>query len=188
MALFLIPGCCINTKHPELRNVIKILALYIFLLSSFFSFTSCSSSNGEPTPVATETPARYVSSTLLLSVPLKTLQTLLPTQGYAAYQSEVKYGVSVYKMVYNTTYQGQEVKASGLICVPNGIMTPAPVLSAQHGTIFAHNEAPTHFSGLSGFELFASAGYITLIPDYLGFGESKTCFTLTTISSILPWP
>ncbi len=100
----------------------------------------------------------------------------MPTQGYEAYLSEVKYGVSVYKIVYHTTYQGQEVKASGLICVPDGMMTPAPVLSAQHGTIFAHREAPTHFSGLSGFELFASAGYITLIPDYLGFGESKNLF------------
>ncbi|MFT2007261.1 alpha/beta hydrolase family protein [Pontibacter sp. 13R65] len=157
--------------------MIKILALYIFLISSFFSFTSCNTSASEPAPVATDTqPAHYVSSTLLLSVPLNTLQTLLPKHQYSAYQKEVKYGVSVYKLVYKTTYQGKQVNASGLVCVPVGMAEPAPVLSAQHGTIFAHNEAPTHFSGLSGFELFASAGYITLIPDFLGFGESQNLF------------
>ncbi|TXK46452.1 alpha/beta fold hydrolase [Pontibacter qinzhouensis] len=154
--------------------MIKILAAYILFLSSFLSFTSCKTATDEPIPVVTDAqPASYVSSSLLLSVPLSTLQAILPNQPYAAYHNEVKFGVSVYKLIYKTTYQGKEINASGLICVPDGLSTLAPVLSVQHGTIFAHNEAPSHFSGVSGFELFASAGYITLIPDYLGFGESK---------------
>lgn len=118
----------------------------------------------------------YVSSELLKTVPQSTLQMLIALQGRDAYQDEIKYGVSVYRMVYTTSYQGEEIKASGLVCVPLDMPSPAPVLSAQHGTIFEDEEAPSHFSNLSGFELFAAAGYVTLIPDYIGFGESSQIF------------
>lgn len=118
----------------------------------------------------------YVSSELLVSVPQKMLQSIATSEGYVAYADQIRYGVSVYKVIYNTTYQGREIKASGLICVPQNRTTPAPILSAQHGTIFRKSEAPTNFTDLSGFELFAAAGYVTLIPDYIGFGESKDIF------------
>ena len=109
-------------------------------------------------------------------MPLNMLQSIAASQGYAVYGKQIKHGVSVYKVIYNTSYQGKDIKASGLICVPQNMAAPAPLLSAQHGTIFTDSEAPTSFEGLSGFELFAAAGYITLIPDYIGFGESKEIF------------
>ncbi|GAB3541280.1 hypothetical protein GCM10027443_40400 [Pontibacter brevis] len=133
--------------------------------------------SSEAVPVEPEKEKEYyLSSELLTSVPHNMLQSVASSQGYATYGNQIKYGVSVYKVVYSTTYQGKDIKASGLICVPQGITTPAPILSAQHGTIFTQNEAPTNFNGLSGFELFAAAGYVTLIPDYIGFGESKDIF------------
>ncbi|WP_240676070.1 alpha/beta fold hydrolase [Botryobacter ruber] len=157
--------------------MIKRLYLYSLLLALLTSFTACQQNQAEPTPVVAETAKDpYVSSQLLLSVPLSTLKPLLTAQGFGTYSDQVKYGVSVYKMVYTTSYQGKEIKASGLVCIPVGITTPAPVISAQHGTIFAHREAPTASTDVSGFELLAAAGYITFMPDYIGFGESKNVF------------
>ncbi|WP_230679817.1 lipase family protein [Pontibacter rufus] len=117
-----------------------------------------------------------VSSELVASVPQSMLRSIAASEGFGAYSNEIKYGVDVYKIVYYTTYQDREIKASGLVCVPQGISEPAPVLSAQHGTIFNQQEAPTNFTDLSGFELFASSGYVTFIPDYIGFGESAGIF------------
>lgn len=169
--------CIQSFKQPI---VIKTILTYTLLLSSLLLNTGCEKEAfASPEGVAAEAEKEkeyYLSSELLTSVPKSMLQSVASSQGYAIYGNQIKYGVSVYKVIYNTTYQGKDIKASGLICVPEGITTPAPILSAQHGTIFTQNEAPTNFTGLSGFELFAAAGYVTLIPDYIGFGESKDIF------------
>jgi alpha-beta hydrolase superfamily lysophospholipase len=54
-------------------------------------------------------------------------------------------------------------------------MPTAPaLLSAQHGTMFRQADSPSNFpSTFSGFELFASAGFVTVIPDYIGLGVSS---------------
>ncbi|WP_276497673.1 lipase family protein [Pontibacter litorisediminis] len=160
----------------------KKFFIYTLLLGTLLSHTSCEKEAAAAAPVAEETPVAappvagkdlYVSSELLLSVPQGMLQQLASSQGYGTYGGEIKYGISVYRLVYHTTYLGQEIKASGLVCLPQNMTTPAPVISAQHGTNFAHRDAPSNFEGLSGFEFFASAGYVMLVPDYIGFGESK---------------
>ena len=161
--------------------VIKTFLHYTILLSSLFLHTGCEKEVVAAAPnaiVAAPEPAKeyYVSSELLTSVPQQMLQSIASSKGYAAYSSQINYGVSVYKVIYNTTYRGKDIKASGLICVPQNLTAPAPILSAQHGTIFRKSEAPTNFTDLSGFELFAAAGYVTLIPDYIGFGESEDIF------------
>src|SRR5688572_22752894 len=76
-----------------------------------------------------------------------------------------------------TRQSGKEktVKASGLLLVPLGTNEPAPLISVQHGTSFSKDEAPTA-SPYTGMELFASAGYIVLMPDYLGYGSSSEIF------------
>jgi pimeloyl-ACP methyl ester carboxylesterase len=53
------------------------------------------------------------------------------------------------------------------------------VVSDDHGTIFANNDAPTVIPELSNMPTGASiiltslAGFVTLQPDYIGFGDSK---------------
>ena len=153
--------------------MIRLLLIYTLLFGTLATQTSCDKEVAAA-PVAEK--ELYVSSELVTTVPKTMLQSLAAAEGYGIYGSEIKYGVSVYKLQYYTTYQGKEIKASGLVCVPVGMATSAPVVSAQHGTIFSHNDAPTSFTGLSGFELFAAAGYVTLIPDYIGFGASKQIF------------
>lgn len=156
------------------------LLVHTLLIATLLGHTACEKESKAATtisPGTTEAPKateHYVSSELLVSVPKEMLRQLATEQGYGTYGSEIKYGVSIYKLIYTTTYQGSEIHASGLVCVPQQMATPAPVISAQHGTIFAYQDAPSNFQGMSGFELFASAGYIMLIPDYIGYGASES--------------
>lgn len=88
-----------------------------------------------------------------------------------------RYGIKVYKVVYNTTLpDGSPVKASGALLVPDA-PTAVPMVSQQHGTILSDSDAPSNFGSGSdaalGGSLFASIGYILACPDYIGYGESK---------------
>lgn len=82
--------------------------------------------------------------------------------------------IEVYKIVYKTTIDGHEINASGLVSVPS---TPGdyPVLSFQNGTNTVNANAPSEFPSDYPYqliELIASMGYIVVIADYPGFGES----------------
>jgi pimeloyl-ACP methyl ester carboxylesterase len=82
--------------------------------------------------------------------------------------------ITVYKIVYKTTLNNQEINASGLVCVP---ATPGdyPVLSFQNGTNTVNSSAPSEFPSnyyYQMIELIASLGYIVVISDYPGFGAS----------------
>lgn len=82
--------------------------------------------------------------------------------------------VNVYKIVYKTTIAGEEVNASGLICVPVAA-GEYPVLSFQNGTNTVNAEAPSASPTNLTYqlvEIIASMGYIVVIADYPGFGES----------------
>jgi pimeloyl-ACP methyl ester carboxylesterase len=86
----------------------------------------------------------------------------------------VKSDVNIYKIVYKTTVKGNVINASGLICVP---VTPGdyPVLSFQNGTNTVNADAPSEFPADYNYqlvEIIASLGYIVVIADYPGFGES----------------
>jgi pimeloyl-ACP methyl ester carboxylesterase len=60
--------------------------------------------------------------------------------------------------------------------VPVGLTESAPLLSIQHGTTFVKDDAPSVAGGYSGMELFAAAGYISLMPDFIGYGKSASVF------------
>jgi pimeloyl-ACP methyl ester carboxylesterase len=82
--------------------------------------------------------------------------------------------ISINKIVYKTTINGNQINASGLICVPK---TPGayPVLSFQNGTNTVNASAPSESPLSSTYQLvefIASMGYVVVIADYPGFGES----------------
>ncbi len=103
-------------------------------------------------------------------------------------------GVKSYKIAYLThDEQGKEVKASGLITIP--AISPAfmsaykeankrdfslSIVSDQHGTIFQNSEAPsvqastTHMPNALATVFSGVAGFMTIQPDYLGFGDDNT--------------
>jgi pimeloyl-ACP methyl ester carboxylesterase len=82
--------------------------------------------------------------------------------------------INVYKIIYKTTINGKQLNASGLICVP--VTTGEyPVLSFQNGTNTVNANAPSENPSDINYqmvELLASMGYIVVIADYPGFGES----------------
>ena len=87
-----------------------------------------------------------------------------------------RYAVQAYRLDYLTLGgDGKEVLASALVNVP---IKPAgatsPVLALQHGTTSRDAEAPTNEVAASMMPVvLASAGYIVLAPDYVGYGSSK---------------
>ncbi|GGG21218.1 lipase family protein [Pontibacter amylolyticus] len=160
-----------NLKYM-LRHWISTLAIVALLVVAALPLSSCSKSDAAiPEDVAER--ELLISSEKVVTLPAATLRQL--AGAYAgSFQSQIRYDVAIYKVHYRTTFQGRETEASGLVALPMNLSMPAPVLSVQHGTIFRHDEAPSAMSGgLTGFEVFASGGYITLIPDYLGFGASR---------------
>ncbi len=83
------------------------------------------------------------------------------------------YGVVLYRVIYQTVnHDGQPVRASGAIAIPLNLKEPAPLLSYQHGTVSARHRVPSQ----SGFDLISmglgGSGYVTVLPDYIGLGES----------------
>lgn len=94
------------------------------------------------------------------------------------------YDVKAYRVTYRTqTIDGTNVAASGMILVPS-IDRPS-VLVLQRGTLFRKSEAPSGFDPLiadnnSVWTYFgpvvSSSGYMIIMPDLLGFGESENLF------------
>ena len=105
-----------------------------------------------------------------------TLQLLASAFGQEDLSALLQYDVKAYTITYETTYKGTPVEASGLIMLPSGMKDAAPIVSLQHGTEFRKVDAPSVKEGFQGLEFFASAGYITLMPDFLGYGSSDSIF------------
>ncbi len=91
----------------------------------------------------------------------------------------IRYDVDIYRVTYLTDFQGDETEASGLICMPaEARIIDFPFFLGFHASISSQQESPSNFSNPlgTGLEFFASLGYITVIPDYLGFGRSSQLF------------
>ena len=88
--------------------------------------------------------------------------------------------MDVYKVIYTTNYQDSEVNASGLVLLPKTTGNGLPMISFQHGTIVRNADAPSlqprESEQVISYAALASMGYIMVVPDYLGFGESSEIF------------
>jgi len=101
-------------------------------------------------------------------------------------ENRTVFGYTAYKIPYTTTDEkGVEVAVSGLMVVPTGLpevvteQIGLSLVSDDHGTIFANDEAPgvigekTSAPDGAAVILTALAGFVTLQPDYIGFGDSN---------------
>ncbi len=101
-------------------------------------------------------------------------------------------GIDVYKVVYETTVSDRKIKASGLFCIPQDA-GEYPVISFQNGTNTVRANAPSESVAnplYQMIELAASLGYIVVIADYPGFGESADIphpylITVPTVQSVI---
>jgi pimeloyl-ACP methyl ester carboxylesterase len=122
----------------------------------------------------------FVSNELLLSYTEANINSLmdLAVMSYPEIGEIKPYvtdGVNIYKMVYVTTIEDEEIEASGLVCVPG---TPGnyPVLSFQNGTNTKHDDAPSERANDVSYtliEAISSMGFVVVIADYPGFGSSE---------------
>lgn len=134
-------------------------------------------SDNDPTPPAAQ--SNLVEATLIDTKTASEIQQLIQLTGRNIDPSIFKHNVRLYRVTYNTTYKGNETEASGVVALPITTETIG-MLSLQHGTIVQHNEAPT-MKDKDSFDMFiysavASSGLIAVIPDFIGFGESKEIF------------
>lgn len=110
------------------------------------------------------------------------LEDFFDFYSYSDISSVTKYRVDVYQVIYETVDPwGVPTTASGAVLVPQAsrwqeLPTPA-LLSLQRGTVFYDADVPSHGNmpdwGIWRGLLPASAGYITAMPDLLGFGAAK---------------
>lgn len=153
-------------------NIKSLLLVLLF----FIPFFGCQNDDvADVAPIVIEEP-RLASYELVQEIPLGNIQLLAQFIPNNPYLNSIKYGVSIYRVVYYTTYKGEEIEASGLLYLPRDMPGPAPLLSIQHGTEFRKSGAPSVSDNFTGYELFASTGYITLLPDYIGYGASEEIF------------
>lgn len=117
-----------------------------------------------------------ISSESLFIRSASELRTILSVAGIDIPVSAIQQDVEIYKVTYHTSYlNNQDITASGLVILPK-TKGSYPMLSFQHGTIAAHSQAPsvlpTSSTELVLYSALASPGFITAVPDLIGFGSS----------------
>lgn len=151
-----------------MKKTIKSLSAFLFVI---LLFTSCRKEWGVCIQPGSKL---FVSATPLGTFTKADLQAVATKAGFGNFAPLAKYDVSFYKLIYQTTYKGKLIPVSGLLAVPKNMPVTPSILSAQHGTMFRFADAPSNFPAtFSGFELFASAGFVTVIPDFIGYGVSQ---------------
>lgn len=111
------------------------------------------------------------------------ISNLANTLGFASF--DLNYSINVYDIHYESINVGGELDTlSGLICIPESNIKSFPTLSYQHGTQLLDSSAPSivgvSLSGIyNNFEttliglITASSGFISLLPDYEGLGNTE---------------
>ena len=115
---------------------------------------------------------QLLSSNLLQTYSTSALNMLFGEYGIPI---TAQYAVKHFKIVYETVDPlGGRTRASGGLFLPQIVGQTLPLLSYQHGTTTLTNEvASIANSGESIVGLvFASVGYASGLPDYLGMGDS----------------
>ena len=112
-------------------------------------------------------------------------QSLIDANMPGVSEASTVYGYRAYKIPYLTTNEeGATISASGLMVVPTGMpelvyQIGLSLVSDDHGTIMKDNEAPTVLAQEtnspdgSAIIMTSLAGFVTLQPDYVGFGDSR---------------
>jgi pimeloyl-ACP methyl ester carboxylesterase len=145
----------------------------LLLLLICFVF-SCNNGDDQP-----ETPEEkfLVEAEFVYSSTAQQIQLLAQLSGLGIDATAFQNDVEIYKVTYNTSYKGSALIASGLISLPKTTQEVG-MLSFQHGTLTNRAEAPSNFSASNSnallYAAMASAGFIGVIPDYLGFGASSS--------------
>jgi pimeloyl-ACP methyl ester carboxylesterase len=161
-----------------MKTNVRLLLLLSFGVS-LITVQSCKEKTDDPFSDNTY----LVSADRAVTMTESNVQTMITTfstaypEIYSIYDN-IKSGIIVYSVKYNTTFMGEKIVASGLVVIPDAV-GEYPVLSFQNGTNTVYSNAPSE-SPLNSLyqmiECIASTGYVVVIPDYIGFGASRDIF------------
>ncbi len=151
-------------------HLVKLLPLLV-LSAALLLLNGCNDS--DVTPVY----KTLINTDYLGTQSVSTLKILLPAGGIDVPSTALQYDADIYRVTYRTTYKGREIIASGIAGIPKTSKTVS-MISIHHGTITAHNEAPSEMTTMASQGALlcggmASIGMIALYPDFLGFGSSS---------------
>lgn len=119
---------------------------------------------------AMELPAQQlISATFIRNYTKDQVAVFLPIPGLA------RYDVGVYKIRYTTPdIRGVRDTASGLLALPLSPNNSWPILVYQHGTAGSRESVPSRLNSEASIGFIgASLGYVSVLPDYLGLGDSR---------------
>ncbi len=110
--------------------------------------------------------AQLVSYEFLMHIPVDEIQSIPGIEKTNA--------VDAYKIIYNTEdLHGNTVTASGLVVVPSGSTCNTFGFGVYcHGTVLMKYNVPSRGGEGEIAVIFASSGFVSLAPDYLGLGDS----------------
>ncbi len=93
---------------------------------------------------------------------------------FGEYAPIAEFDISIHKIEYYTIDPfGNLTVASGAISFPVNVNFAFPSVSIQHGTVLERENVPSQY-GFDGYSLcLSSTGFVTILPDYLGLGESE---------------
>ena len=183
----LVPEASNKLRSSNLLNIFKegykmnsfierIVKLFLALLLLIFVYGCESESAVEPVEPEVENRGDIFYTEQLGQYTTDNIKSLFSVLGVSV-PFEPAYSVQVIKIVYLTKDQhNHDAKASGTIMIPvdgSGL----PLFSIQHGTVTKRDNVTstgtlTSAEGMTGL-LSSSLGYVTCIPDYIGFGESE---------------
>ena len=149
---------------------------HIYLLLFVFAGLFLNSCNDKDTPEPTSY-ENFISTELKLQISSQeaVANFIKAAPEAVAISPLIRYDVEVRKITYKTIFKDKNIQASGLVCLPKTAGN-YPILSFQNGTNTLNSEAPSENSDNDMFAIMESItamGFIVVIPDYIGFGESS---------------
>ncbi|MEM8566110.1 MAG: alpha/beta fold hydrolase [Bacteroidota bacterium] len=158
---------------PQKKSYLRLIIVSIIVVNLSISCDSDDESLIDDNPVIEE---KLVSTDLVTTTPSSTLQLALIFADINLDPQEFQYAVDLYRITYRTNYKGEEITASGLIAIPQ-TDDQLDVISVHHGTIGSDAEAPSNLATTDSFvfliQAVASAGFVAIAPDFIGFGSSS---------------
>ncbi len=162
-----------------MKNLVSLKWLFLMVVISGLFLNSCTDSNDPETPVyefyiSDQNKAEVTAQT----IKIKLLFAQIQYPEISNLSPKVTNDIEVHKITYRTSLQGNKIKASGLVYLPKTAGN-YPVMSFQNGTNTVNKDAPSESPTSDNWfmlESLASMGFIVVVPDYIGFGESSTSF------------
>ena len=167
----------ISTSHRQIRRWPgRNLAAVFATFASLAALTACEAQDPEVArqPVQTDQfRGEVVSSTKVAQLNPAAAQKALASAGFST--EHATYGVTAYRLIYRTIdLDGKVTTASGLVVMPTTQRRELQAVSYAHGTTTYKSDVASQWNDdytTSPGLTYAAAGYVAVLPDYLGLGQ-----------------